>query len=51
MTGQILLENKFKSEFDKETTQIDLREFAPGMYILHCTDGKRNWVRDVVKVN
>jgi hypothetical protein len=51
MTGHKLLEKDFKSEYDQETTQIDMSRLAPGMYILHCTDGKRNWVRDVVKTN
>ena len=44
MTGQIVLQKVFNSEFEKETTQIDLSELTPGMYILHCTDGKKNWV-------
>ncbi len=51
MNGITMIRKEFKSEFDKETTQIDLSRLAPGMYILHCTDGKRNWVRDVVKTN
>ncbi len=51
MTGQIVLTKVFKSEFGKETTQIDMSTLTPGMYILHCTDGKRNWVRDIVKIN
>lgn len=51
MTGIKVMEKSFKTEFDKETTQIDMIQLAPGMYILQCTDGKKNWVRNVVKTN
>ncbi len=51
MTGQVVSQKVFRSEFDKETTQMDMTKLTAGMYILHCTDGKRNWVRNVVKTN
>jgi hypothetical protein len=50
MTGKIMIKQSFRSEWAKETTQIDLSSLPPGMYVLHSTDGKRTWVRDIVKV-
>ena len=51
LTGKVLLDKKFRCESGVETTEIDLSKLAPGMYVLHGTDGKRNWVREVVKTN
>ncbi len=51
LTGKTMLTKQYRSESGKETTAIDLSKLVPGMYILHGTDGKRNWVRDVVKVD
>jgi hypothetical protein len=51
LTGKTMFTKTFRSESGNETTEIDLSRLAPGMYILHGTDGKRNWVRDVVKGN
>lgn len=51
MAGKIMMENKFDSLSENETTQIDMSKLAPGIYVLHATDGKRNWVREVVKTN
>ncbi len=49
LTGKIIFTKTFRSESGNETTSIDLSKLAPGMYVLHGTDGKRNWVRNVVK--
>jgi hypothetical protein len=51
LSGKTMLTKTFRSESGKETTEIDLSKLTPGMYVLHSTDGKRNWVRDVVKMN
>ena len=51
MTGKTMLTKTYRSESGNETTEIDLSRLVPGMYILRGTDGKRNWVRDVVKGN
>lgn len=51
LTGKTMFTKQYSSESGKETTEIDLSKLVPGMYILHGTDGKRNWVRDVVKVD
>jgi len=51
LTGKVLLDKTFHCESGDETTEVDLSKLAPGMYVLHGTDGKRNWVRDVVKMN
>ena len=51
INGKTMVANKFRSESGNETTEIDLSKLAPGMYFLHSTDGKRNWVREVVKTN
>ena len=51
VNGKTMLTKKYRSESGNETTALDLSRLAPGMYFLHCTDGKRNWVREVVKTN
>jgi hypothetical protein len=51
MTGKMLQTKTFRSESGNETTELDLSTLTPGMYVLHGTDGKRNWVREVVKTN
>ena len=48
LTGKILIRQSFRSESGNETTEIDLSQLPPGMYVLHGTDGKRNFVREVV---
>jgi hypothetical protein len=50
MTGQIKEVKKYLCETTNETTSIDLSRLVPGMYLLQATDGKRNWVREVVKM-
>ena len=50
LTGHIMLEKDFRCEFDEETTRVDLFGIAPGTYFMHCTDGNRNWVRNVVVI-
>ena len=51
VTGKPLLTKTFRSESGNETTSLDLSTLTPGMYVLHGTDGKRNWVRQVVKTH
>lgn len=51
VNGKTMLIKKYRSESGNETTELDLSRLAPGMYFLHGTDGKRNWVREVVKTN
>ena len=51
LNGKTLLTENYRSESENETTELNLGRLAPGMYILHATDGKTNWVREVVKTN
>jgi len=51
MNGSTILTKTYRSESGNATTEIDLSKLAPGMYVLHGTDGQRNWVREVVKTN
>jgi len=51
LTGKTMFIKTYQSESDNAITEIDLSKLAPGMYVLHGTDGKRNWVREVVKTN
>jgi hypothetical protein len=51
VNGKTILTKIYRSESGNETTELDLSRLAPGMYFLHSTDGKSNWVREVVKTN
>ncbi|HSF87825.1 MAG TPA: LamG-like jellyroll fold domain-containing protein, partial [Saprospiraceae bacterium] len=51
MNGTTMFTKTYRSETGNATTEIDLSKLVPGMYVLHGTDGKRNWVREVVKTN
>lgn len=51
LNGRTMFTKTYRSESGNATTEIDLSKLAPGMYVLHGTDGQRNWVREVVKTN
>lgn len=51
MIGRTMVESTYKCESSKETTQLPMGGYAPGMYLLHVTNGVRNWVREVAKQN
>lgn len=51
MTGRTMVESTYPCESSKETTQLEMGGYAPGMYLLHVTNGIRSWVREVAIQN
>lgn len=48
LLGRTMQEHTHACVSENETARLDVGALAPGMYLLEGTDGKRNWVRQVV---